>query len=142
MVKIELTYLGNLRCEAVHTPSGTKLETDAPTDNHGKGEKFSPTDLVATAYGSCIATILGMAAARLRVDLDGMKLSVVKEMAPRPHRRVGSLLVEVSMPAGISEAHREKLEEAALLCPVGLSLHPDVEKDVVFNYPDQPAPSE
>lgn len=136
MVKMEIEYVGDLRCEAVHAPSGNRLATDAPLDNQGKGETFSPTDLVATGYATCIATILGILARKHGVDLKGMKLTVIKEMAPKPTRRIGSLLVEIFMPPGVDPALRKRFSTVADLCPVGQSLHPDVETDVVLNYPD------
>lgn len=136
MVKMEIEYLGDLRCEAVHVQSGNRLATDAPLDNEGKGETFSPTDLVAAGYATCIATILGILARRHGTELKGMKLTVIKEMAPKPTRRIGSLLVEVFMPPGVGPALRERFSHAASLCPVAQSLHPDVETDMVMHYPD------
>ncbi|MBP7867919.1 MAG: OsmC family protein [Acidobacteria bacterium] len=133
---MEIEYQGDLHCEAVHVQSGHRLATDAPLDNQGKGETFSPTDLVATGYATCIATILGILARKHGTDLKGMKLTVIKEMAPKPTRRIGSLLVEIHMPPGVEPALRQRFSHAADLCPVGQSLHPDVETDVVIRYPD------
>lgn len=131
MVAINILYQGELRCEAMHGPSGTIIHTDAPKDNHGKGESFSPTDLVATALGSCMLTVMGIAARTLEVDLNGATVHVIKEMTPPP-RRIGQLTVMLHLPAGVSEQHRKALEEAALKCPVHKSLHPDVATPIEF----------
>jgi putative redox protein len=135
MVQIDVTYRGGLRCEAVHGPSGQTLLTDAPTDNHGKGESFSPTDLTAAALGTCIATVMGIVAERDKVDLSGMRITVVKEMATAPTRRIGKLLTRVSMPRPLSEQQRAKLERAAHTCPVHQSLRPEIEVPIQFVYP-------
>ena len=138
MVTIELSYQGSLRCEAVHGPSGSKLITDAPVDNHGKGAAFSPTDLVATALGTCLATMMGIVAERDGISLEGLRVRVQKEMVADPHRRIGRLEVEVRMPAGLSPGQRGKLEAAARLCPVRQSLSPAVQTPLAFLYPDSP----
>ena len=132
MVSIHITYQGDLHCEAVHGPSGTTLATDAPKDNMGKGESFSPTDLVATALGSCIMTVMGIAARSLNVDLKGATVEVEKHMIATPVRRIGKLPVIVRVPVRVSDEQREKLEHAALTCPVHQSLHPDIESPVQF----------
>lgn len=132
MVKIAIEYAGGLHCSAVHGPSGRELETDAPVDNHGRGESFSPTDLVATALGTCMATVMGIYAERKGIDLRGMKIEVVKEMTQTPPRRIARLPVEIWMPAGV--APDAALENAARTCPVFLSLHLDIEKPVVFHW--------
>jgi putative redox protein len=134
MVKIDITYQGQLLCEAVHGPSGTKLATDAPKDNHGKGESFSPTDLVATALGSCMLTIMGIVAQRHDISLEGATVSVVKEMAASPVRRIGRLAVEIRVPGHVADEQRKLLENAARTCPVHKSLHPDVEIPVTFHW--------
>lgn len=134
MVKIEVEYQGALRCAARHTPSGTQLITDAPVDNHGKGESFSPTDLVATALATCMATIMGIFAERHEIDLRGMKLSVTKDMVATPVRRIARLAVDIWVPCPSNHPLREALERAALTCPVHHSLHPDVDKPVVFHW--------
>lgn len=134
MVHIDITYQGGLRCQAVHGPSGQTLLTDAPTDNHGKGEFFSPTDLVAVALGTCLATIMGIVAEREKIDLKGMKITVDKEVAAAPHRRIGRLVTRVTVPCQLSETQKVKLEKAAKLCPVHESLHPDVETPIEFIY--------
>src|SRR5215469_5824866 len=95
MVKIEIAYQGQLHCDAVHGPSGAKLSTDAPKDNHGKGESFSPTDLVATALGTCMLTVMGIVAQRHDISLQGATVSVVKDMATAPARRIGRLTVDI-----------------------------------------------
>src|SRR5262245_63925363 len=98
-VEIDVVYEGQLRCVATHGPSGTKLTTDAPVDNHGKGESFSPTDLVATALGTCVMTLMGIVAQRNNLDIAGTKVHVVKEMIQQPVRRIGALRVTVTVPA-------------------------------------------
>ena len=132
MIQISIEYQGGLRCEATHGPSQNKLITDAPVDNHGKGESFSPTDLVATALGTCMATVMGIFAERHAVDLRGMKITVGKEMVQVPVRRIARLSCEIVMPLPSTHPQREALERTALTCPVHQSLHPDVEKPVNF----------
>jgi len=134
MVKIEIEYTGGLRCSARHEPSKSRLITDAPVDNHGKGESFSPTDLVATALGTCMATLMGIFAERHHLDLTGMKVTVVKEMAAQPVRRIARLSTDIVVPLPRSLPQREALEKAALTCPVHHSLHPEVEKPVTFHW--------
>jgi putative redox protein len=132
MVAIELKYEGDLHCRAVHGPSGTALSTDAPKDNQGRGESFSPTDLVATALGSCILTVMGIMARSLGVDIAGTTATVEKEMANAPVRMIQRLAVKIHVPHPISEEHRQRLEAAAHTCPVHRSLHPDVQKPILF----------
>lgn len=132
MVQINLTYQGDLRCEAVHSPSGTVLHTDAPIDNQGKGESFSPTDLVATALGTCILTTMGIVAKKLKVNMDGAWASTEKHMVKEPVRRIGELTVIIHMPTGIAEEHRAELERAGYNCPVHKSLHPDIQMPISF----------
>jgi putative redox protein len=136
MVRIEATYQGDLRCEAVHGPSGRTLTTDAPIDNHGKGESFSPTDLVATALGTCMATIMGLYADREGIDLDGVTMQIDKEMCATTPRRIASLAVVFRMPSGIEAKARAAFDSCAARCPVRLSLHPDIEVSTRFEYPD------
>jgi putative redox protein len=128
-------YEGELRTVATHLQSGNKIETDAPTDNNGLGERFSPTDLVATALGSCMSTIMGMKAKDLNVDLKGMKLDIQKIMKADP-RRIGGINVTFSFPENIiaDEKQRTILERAAHTCPVAFSLHPDIEVKVAFDW--------
>lgn len=132
MVEIDITYQGDLHCEATHGPSKAKVSTDAPKDNEGRGESFSPSDLVATALGSCMVTIMGIYAKRNQIDLSGSKVRVVKEMVQQPERRIGALRVTIQVPAKVDERHRKALEQAAKHCPVHKSLHPDVKIPVEF----------
>lgn len=134
MVEIQIGYEGNLRCRATHVESGTMLLTDAPKDNMGKGESFSPTDLVATALGTCMLTTMAIAAQRMQIDLSGTNLVVTKEMVTAPIRRIGRLSVTMNVPAKLSSEQRQKLETAATTCPVARGLHPDVQKPTVFNW--------
>lgn len=134
MVKVTGSYLGGLRCEAVHGPSGAKLVTDAPVDNHGKGEAFSPTDLLATSLGVCMMTIMGIWAQRHGINLEGATFSVEKEMSATPPRRVARLTVSIHVPAVLAMETRERLEAAARACPVHQSLHPDVVCDLKFTW--------
>src|SRR4051794_10463664 len=133
-VRIDFTYDGELRCSATHAPSQTVLLTDAPVDNQGKGQSFSPTDLVATALGSCILTTMAIFAERHSVDLRGSTATVHKEMISTPSRRLGKLTAEIRIPLPSSHPQREALERAGLTCPVHQSLHPDVEKQVTFDW--------
>lgn len=139
MVRIDVTYQGGLRCESRHAPSDRTLLTDAPVDNHGRGESFSPTDLVATALGTCMVTIMGIFAERHGIDLRGTTVSVEKEMAAQPVRRIARLTCEIAVPLAADHPQREALERAALTCPVHQSLHPDVEKPVQFRWLGAPA---
>lgn len=132
MVKISTTYEGGLRCEATHGPSGTTLLTDAPVDNHGKGESFSPTDLVATALGACMMTIMGIVAERHAIDLVAMRVETVKEMTQAPPRRIASLRTRLMIPLPPDHPQRSLLEQAALTCPVHKSLHPDIDAAIEF----------
>ena len=134
MVKISICYKGGLRCEAVHGPSGQKLFTDAPVDNHGKGESFSPTDLVATALGSCMATIMGIVGDRHGIDLRGMTIEVEKVMSADAPRRIAKLETTIKVPLPSDHPQRVLLENAALTCPVHKSLDPEMEKPVDFQW--------
>lgn len=134
MVSIDGRYLGNLRCEATHVPSKSKIVTDAPKDNMGKGELFSPTDLVGAALGTCILTILGIVAQRRGVDLGPAHFSVEKHMASSPLRRIARLPVTVHLPAKLDAETRKILEQAAHTCPVHASLHPEIEAPISFVY--------
>lgn len=136
MVQIDTEYVGDLRCTAEHVPSGVTLTTDAPKDNRGEGRTFSPTDLVATALGTCIATILGIQAEKHDVDLEGTEITVEKEMASDP-RRIDSLRTEVTMPMALNESIRRRMERTARLCPVEESLHPDIDTPIVFHWPEE-----
>lgn len=134
MVAIQLEYQGDLHCNAVHGPSGAILNTDAPKDNQGRGESFSPTDLVATALGSCMLTVMGILARTLDIDLSGTTASVEKEMASSPVRRIERLTVKIHVPHPMSEENQRKLERAAHTCPVHKSLHPDVQMPIEFTW--------
>src|SRR3954471_3127984 len=115
-VQIDIAYQGQLRCEAKHGPSGNKFVTDAPVDNHGRGESFSPTDLVATALGTCMLTIMGIFAQRHGIDLRGAQVTVTKEMTATPPRRIARLETEIRVPLPAAHPQREGLEHAALTC--------------------------
>lgn len=132
MVSLTSTYEGGLRCRAVHGPSGTSIVTDAPVDNHGRGESFSPTDLVATALGACMMTIVGIVAERHGIDVTGMKAETVKEMTTQPPRRIASLRTRLTMPLAADHPQRTLLEQAALTCPVHKSLHADIDAAIEF----------
>jgi putative redox protein len=132
MVRIEMKYEGDLHCIAVHTPSTTQLSTDAPRDNQGKGESFSPTDLVATALGTCILTTMGILARTLSLNVDGATATVEKEMTSTAPRMIASLATVITMPGGFDELTQQKLERAAHTCPVHRSLHPDVNAPIIF----------
>lgn len=132
MVTIQLDYEGDLHCKAVHGPSRAELSTDAPVDNQGRGESFSPTDLVATALGSCMLTVMGILARTLQVEIAGARATVEKEMTSAPPRRIQRLRVRIEMPPGISAENRDKFERAAHTCPVHRSLHPDVDMPIEF----------
>ena len=135
MVKMNVIYEGQLHCALTHDPSGSKISTDAPKDNMGKGEAFSPTDLVAAALGSCMLTVMGIAATRHNIDLKGTSVEVSKEMVTTPQRRIGSITVTFHMAGGIPTEKRAMLEAAAHNCPVHKSLHPDVQTPIQFIYP-------
>lgn len=131
MVQISIEYTGNLHCDARHGPSGAAIATDAPADNQGKGEAFSPTDLVATALGTCIATTMAIVAERHQVELKGMTVQVQKEMASNP-RRIGRLTTEVHIPLPADHPQRALLEQTALGCPVHRSLSAEMERPTEF----------
>ena len=134
MNQSEIIYVGELRTEAIHTRSGTMILTDAPVDNHGKGEAFSPTDLVATALGSCMISIMGILAESHELDIVGSKIAIMKHMASDP-RRIIKIEVNIYMPdKNYSKKDKKMLEHAALTCPVAKSLHPDIEQVVTFHW--------
>ncbi|MBW2229391.1 MAG: OsmC family protein [Deltaproteobacteria bacterium] len=134
MVEVQVVYEGALHSECRHGPSGASLATDAPVDNHGKGESFSPTDLVATGLGTCMLTVMGIVAERHGWPLVGTTVRVEKHMAMEPVRRIGRLVVELRFPPGIPGEAREILERTAHTCPVRQSLHPDIDVDVSFTW--------
>lgn len=127
MVEITSTYQGKLRCESIHGPSGQKLETDAPVDNNGKGETFSPTDLVATALANCMMTIMGIVAERREIPLDGLKVTVQKIMSEDMPRRIAKLPVRIEMPLPSDSPLKDLFINAALTCPVHQSIHSSIE---------------
>lgn len=133
MVKMSAIYQGEKHCELVHGPSGATVATDAPRDNHGKGESFSPTDLLSVSTGACMLTVMAIAAEKDGVQLKGSRVDVTKEMSAHP-RRVQKLTVTLHLPQSVPHDYRKKLEEIALNCPVKLSLHPDIDMPVVFHF--------
>jgi uncharacterized OsmC-like protein len=132
MVTIQLTYQGGLRCSATHLPSGNILSTDAPVDNNGKGESFSPTDLLATGLGACMATVMGIVAERKQISLDGLNVDVRKHMSTDTPRRISKIEVDINMPIPADHPERALFEAAARGCPAHHSLHPDIE--MIFNW--------
>lgn len=134
MVEINITYEGNLQCHATHAPSGQSLQTDAPVDNNGRGETFSPTDLVATALGSCMATVIAIMARRKEIKLDGMTVRVRKFMSTAPPRRIRRLEVDISLPIPSTHPDARLFECAACACPVHQGLHPDIEIEIRWSW--------
>lgn len=133
MVRITGEYQGDLHCTARHEPSGNVLATDAPKDNQGRGEAFSPTDLVATAFATCVATTMAIAARKNGVELDGLRYEVTKEMSADAPRRIARLTLQVWLPPTANKVAREILERSAHGCPVHRSLAPEVEKLITFH---------
>ena len=133
MATIETIYLGDLRTEITHVQSGNKVITDAPTDNNGKGEYISPTDMVAAALGSCMMTLMAITARRLEIELKGTRIEIQKVMAADP-RRIAEIRLDFYFPGEYSEKDRKILERAAETCPVGKSLHPDLKQLVNYHY--------
>lgn len=131
-VSISVNYEGSLRCRATHGPSQNQVITDAPVDNHGKGESFSPTDLVATALATCMATVIGIKAQQKGYDIAGMKVSVEKHMSADSPRRIVRLPITIEIPLPEDHPDRKLLEATALGCPVHHSVHPDIDKPVTF----------
>jgi uncharacterized OsmC-like protein len=134
MATVETVYVGELRTQATHVRSGNQVITDAPLDNHGKGEAFSPTDLLATALGSCMLTVMGIASEKYEADLSGTTCSITKIMAENP-RRVAEVQITFNFPKrDFSDKVKTVLERAAHTCPVSKSLHPDLVETLVFNW--------
>lgn len=134
MATIKANYIGNLRTEATHLQSGTTLITDAPVDNQGKGEFFSPTDLVAASLGSCMITIMGIAAKTQGFNIEGASWKVTKVMADNP-RRIGEIIVELTFPPNAyTDQQKRVIEHISRNCPVALSLHPDLKQTVKIDY--------
>lgn len=130
----KVTYLGDFRCEAQHLQSGSFVQTDAPTDNHGKGEKFSPTDLCAASLAECALTTIAILG-RGKTDITGAYCTVTKMMNANP-RRIKEIVCEFVLPKQYTEEERQFIEHTAHHCPVALSLHPDVVQTMVFEYPE------
>ena len=133
MVSMVAKYTGQKHCEIIHGPSESQIEKDAPKDNQGRGERFSPTDLVGAALASCILTTMAIVAEREGLNLDGATAEVEKHMATDP-RRIGSLPIKVTLPDSLSQEQRMKLERAAHHCPVKISLHPNIALIINFAY--------
>ncbi len=135
MIEITGRYQDPLKMEITHAPSGAVIRTAAPRDNNGDGSSFSPTDLVAAALGSCMITVMGILARREGIPFDGVEFRVEKHMRADP-RRIDRIPVTLRMPGGLSADQRQRLEAAALGCPVHLSLLPEIQRDVEFLYPE------
>ena len=133
MSTAKIIYKNNLRTEAQHIASGQKIITDAPVDNNGKGEAFSPTDLVATALASCMITIMAIAAEKNGINISETSASVKKIMGTNP-RTISDIVIEIKMNKDLALKDRKRLEKAALACPVHKSLHPDMNKEITFSY--------
>ncbi len=130
----KIVYKGNLRTESTHLQSGVTIITDAPIDNNGKGEAFSPTDLLATSLGCCMLTIMGIVAGRHNINIEGTSIEITKIMLADP-RRVGEIIVEFTLPKNnYSDKDKSLLEHAANTCPVAKSLSPELKQTVIFNY--------
>ncbi len=134
MAKIEIWYEGSLSTRCVHSENKAEILTDAPKEIHGLGRVFSPTDLLAASLGSCVLTLMGIAAKRLNIDIQGARAQVTKEMAAVPMRRIGKLSVAVSCPKDFPDETKEKLIRAAETCPVHQSLHPDIVLDITYKW--------
>lgn len=134
MATAQIVYQSELRTNCTHLQSGSSIITDAPSDNHGKGEAFSPTDLIATALGACMITTMGIVADRDGIDLNGTKIAVTKIMESNP-RRIGKIIVALEIPnLTLTADQKQKLEHTGTNCPVDKSLHPDLIREYSFNY--------
>ncbi len=129
----KITYLGDLRTSSIHIQSGSEIISDAPIDNNGKGEAFSPTDTVANALGSCMMTIMGIKARDMQLDIEGSTAEVTKIMQAEP-RRISVIEIKFNMNAVVDEKTKTILERASMTCPVYLSLNPEIEKKISFNW--------
>ncbi|CAM4061136.1 OsmC family protein [Psychrobacter arenosus] len=136
MTTAKVTYQGDLRTQSIHLQSNNQIITDAPTDNHGKGEAFSPTDLLASSLASCMLTIMGIKADSMDLDISGTTAEVTKVMAAEP-RRVSEVHIEIQFQQAFDERTQKVLEQAALNCPVAKSVHPDIQQVVNFHYAEQ-----
>ena len=130
-----VNYLGNLRTESIHVSSNDRIVTEAPVDNNGKGEAFSPTDLVASSLSSCILTVIGIVSKKIKYDLTNTKSSVRKIMGDNP-RRIAEILVKIEFSKSADSKTKTIIEKAALNCPVAKSLHPDIKQNISFIWPD------
>lgn len=133
MVKMTAHYQGEKHCEILHEPSSSIIGTDAPRDNNGRGELFSPTDLIGAAMGSCMLTVMAIAAEKEGVSIKGSRVNIEKEMVQNP-RRIAKLNIALHLPQNVPHDYRKKLEQVGLTCPVKLSLHPDMQIPVIFHY--------
>lgn len=133
MIRIQSVYEGDLHAVCTHGPSGASVATDAPRDNEGRGESFSPTDLLATSLASCMLTVMGITARRHGWAIEGAQADIEKHMVGEP-RRVGRLVVRIEMPAGLAAEARATLERAARTCPVAESIHPGIDLDLAFRW--------
>lgn len=129
----KVTYIGGFRCESEHLQSGNKVTTDAPTDNHGKGEAFSPTDLCATSLGQCILTTIGILGESRGVNIEGATCEIQKIMNPKP-RKIAEIVCDLHFPQAHNDHERKFIEATAHSCPVYLSLNPDIKKTITFHY--------
>lgn len=129
----KITYLGDLRTSSIHLESGTEILSDAPKDNHGKGEAFSPTDLVANALGSCMLTVMAIKANEMNIDLSGTIVEVTKIMQPEP-RKISRIIIQFDLNLELEKKSKIILERTAMNCPVLLSLNADIKKDITFNW--------
>lgn len=134
MTQIDIYYEGSLRTRCIQAENREEIRTDAPRDNQGKGELFSPTDLLATALGSCVLTLMGIAANQFKVELPGLRLTIEKEMSSKPPRRVSRLTMHIYCPKTFDAEMTKRLESAALHCPVHQSLHPEVKQEFFFHW--------
>ncbi len=136
MVEFRIAYQGELRCEAAHVPSSSQIHTDAPADNLGRGETFSPTDLTCVSLATCMLTTMAIGAKKkeLNIALEGAKARVFKHMTAQPPRKIAKIEVHLSIPQPANHPDRAAIEDWALNCPVALSLHPEVEKAVTFDW--------
>ena len=133
----KITYLGDLRCESEHLQSGTRVFTDAPTDNHGKGEVFSPTDLCATSLAQCMLTTIAILGKDKGINIEGSYAELQKIMNPKP-RKIAEIVCDLYFSGSFSDEEKVFIENTAMNCPVALTLSAEVKKSVTFNYPDQP----
>ncbi len=132
----KIKYLGGLSTEAVHLRSGKAIDTDAPVDNNGKGEAFSPTDLAATSLGACAITVMSIAAEKAGHEFKGSEISITKVMSADSPRRISKIIAEFHLKSepALSREEQERYERVGRTCPVALSLHPDIEQEMVFNW--------